>query len=96
MTTKIRVFTVGYECPNATYTCKSCCTKNATNFAVRPISQCDECQGEYEEFNSLPAAMIAYPSIPWYDLPVVAGEEPEPELVAAVNAHLATIVIGPP
>lgn len=93
----IRVFAAEFTCPNGTNTCKACCVSNAVCRAVRPVSKCsNECEGNYYEFATLAEAMAGYPDLPWHDLPVGMGDTPEPELVAAVQAHLATITIGPP
>lgn len=96
MTTPIRVFPNGSVCPNGTNTCCSCRACGATHCAVRPPSMCSsECAGGWQDYPNIATAMAEHPDIEWWQLPVVFGEDPEPELVAAMNAHLAGIVVGP-
>lgn len=96
MTTAIRVFAAASVCPNGTNTCHNCRACGPTHWAVRPPSQCEDCAGSFVDYATLAEAMAAHPTIEWWALPVVAGEEPEPELTAAMNAHLAAIPVGPP
>lgn len=96
MTTGIRVFSNTFVCPNGTNTCRACRASGVTHWATRPPSACSsECAGEYTDYATLAEAMIAHPTIPWWELPVVFGEEPEPALIAAVEAHSATYPPGP-
>ena len=97
MTTAVRVFASSYACPIGTNTCHACRACGPTHWAVRPLSACSaECAGSFTDYPTLAAAMAAHPAIDWWALPVVFGEEPEPELVAAVEAHTAAHPPGPP
>lgn len=96
MTTPIRVFANGFACPNGIYACLACCARGPTHFAVRPPSACStDCAGDWVDYPTLTQAMAEHPDIEWHQLPAVFGEEPEPELTAAVNAHLALNPTGP-
>lgn len=96
MTTPIRVFAAGYACPTGANACHNCRAVGPTACAVRPPSACTDCAGNFTDYPTIAAAMAAHPDIPWWQLPVVFGEEPEPELVAAVTAHSAANPPGPP